>query len=225
MTLAGKVGLLVPPVTIMYIPAPVYLIARFDRRGVYPNQTRRHIIDACQVCGLYAGAKYRLSHVDTLIRLVNGTGTKASTRIRLFRWVLYNALIGNGDAHLKNLSFYVDGGACQLAPHYDLLSTIIYDGKNALSSPLSQQIGNAATFDQLTPMDMRHFGEMLGLPEKLAQKEIDRMLRVILTEFDALYAQVEGWPMTRSKASDLTMLREIKYIVLLPMIAKLTGAY
>lgn len=223
MTLAGKVGLLVPDVAIENIPEPIYLVERFDRNGVYPHQTRRHIIDACQVNGLYAGAKYRLSNVDVLSQLVNKTGMKAKTRIRLLRWAIYNALIGNGDAHLKNLSFYVDNGKYSLTPHYDLLSTIVYDGKDALNSPLSQPIGNALTFGQLTQADMFYFGGMLGLPDKLVQKEMAHLLRLIETEFDSLYSIVESWPVTVSKVGDLKMLREIKYIVMLPMMAKLSG--
>lgn len=223
MTLAGKLGLLVPNVAIEHIPEPIYLVERFDRNGVYPHQTRRHIIDACQANGLYAGAKYRLSNVENLSQLVNKAGMKAKTRIRLLRWAIYNALIGNGDAHLKNLSFYVDNDTYSLTPHYDLLSTIVYDGKDALKSPLSQPIGSAVTFADLTQADMLHFGGVLGLPDKLVKKEVAILLQSVVTEFDDLYSIVESWPATANKAGDLKMLREIKYIVMLPMMEKLAG--
>lgn len=36
-------------------------------------------------------------------------------------------LVGNSDAHLKNLSFLVSQEGVQLAPFYDLLSVAVYD--------------------------------------------------------------------------------------------------
>lgn len=221
MTLAGKLGLQVPSVNIEYVPEPVLIIERFDRDGVYPNQTRQHIVDACQLKGLYSGSKYRLSNVNTISKLLELVDEKAMTRIRLFRWVLFNALIGNGDAHLKNLSFYVGANGYTLTEHYDLLSTIIYHGKTALDCELSQKIGNATYFRQLTKADLLSYGQAIGLPEKIAVTEIAKLANKIAIEFDDLYKIVENWPNSTNKPGDLRMLREIKHLVLLEMISKI----
>lgn len=220
MTLAGKVGLQTPLVNIEYVPEPVFIIERFDRDGVYPNQTRKHIIDACQLRGLYSGSKYRLSNVNTISKLLELVDEKALTRIRLFKWVLFNALIGNGDAHLKNLSFYVGPNGYTLTEHYDLLSTIIYNGRTALDCELSQKIGNATYFRQLTKADLVGFSQEIGLPEKIAVNEINKLTKKIVIEFDGLYRIVENWPNSINKQGDLRMLREIKHLVLLEMISK-----
>ena len=221
MTLAGKVGLSVPSVNIEYVPEPVFIIERFDRDGVYPDQTRKHIIDACQLRGVYFGAKYRLSNVLTISKLLELVDEKALTRIRLFKWALFNALIGNGDAHLKNLSFYVGTNGYSLTEHYDLLSTIIYEGKTAMDCELSQQIGNAKYFKQLTRSDLISFSKEIGLPEKVAEREINRLTNTIAIEFDNLYKTVESWPKSINKPGDLRMLRGIKYLVLQEMISKI----
>lgn len=222
MTLAGNVGLQVPSVNIKYVPEPVYIVERFDRDDQYPNQTRKHIIDACQLNGLYSGSKYRLSNVNSISEILTLVDEKALTRIRLLKWVLFNALVGNGDAHLKNLSFYVGPNGYTLTEHYDLLSTIIYSGKGALDCELSQKIGDASSFRQLTKTDLLRFGQAIGLPEKIAAKEISKMSKQILTEFDDLYAKVENWPDSNNKPGDLKMLREIKHLVLLEMNANVS---
>lgn len=49
MSLAHKLGLLVPPVFRRYTPEPVYIVERFDRTvDAKGHRHRRHIIDACQ---------------------------------------------------------------------------------------------------------------------------------------------------------------------------------
>jgi serine/threonine-protein kinase HipA len=222
MTLAGKLGLQVPLVNIEYVPEPVFIIERFDRDGIYPNQTRKHIVDACQLKGLYSGSKYRLSNVNTICTLLELVDEKALTRLRLFKWVLFNALVGNGDAHLKNLSFYVRPHGYTLTEHYDLLSTIIYRGKTALDCELSQKIGNATYFRQLAKADLISFAQVIGLPEKIAVNEINKMTRKIVIEFDHLYKIVENGPDSVNKLGDLRVLREIRHLVLLEMVSKVT---
>ena len=222
MSLAGKVGLPTPAVHIEYVPDPVYLVNRFDRENNYPNQTRKHIIDACQLMGLYSGAKYRLSNTMTMCEILAAVDKKALTRIRLYQWVLFNALVGNGDAHLKNLSFYVNATSYTLTEHYDLLSTIIYNGKSALDSELSQQLGNAKFYHQLRKNDLIAFGDEIGLPKKLVENETNKLVKKIVIEFDKLYEQVTSWPNSINKAGDLKMLREIRYLVLMEMIENIS---
>jgi serine/threonine-protein kinase HipA len=79
---------------------------------------------------------------------------------------LFNAIVGNGDAHLKNLSFHLTSRGYQLMPHYDLLSTTIYamPGKH-LCEDLSQRMGDAILFGDLRKQHVLQFGLALGLPE------------------------------------------------------------
>ena len=220
MTLAKNLKLAIPDVKIMYVPQPVYIIRRFDRINEYPDQQRRHAIDACQLLGINPGAKYRKNDVNALVTLIGKTRTKAKTRLRLFQWVLFNALIGNNDSHLKNLSFYSQSSGFALCDHYDLLSTIIYNDE-VLGCELSQQIGNAKLYNQLTPSDLYSFGKTIGLNQSLIEKEILKLTKNILKEFDALYNHVESWEVRPSLPGDLHMLREIKYKVLQPMLEQL----
>lgn len=46
--------------------------------------------------------------------------------LRLYDYVIFNALIGNHDAHAKNFSLLYVGKIPVLAPFYDTLSTAVY---------------------------------------------------------------------------------------------------
>lgn len=127
MRLAQKLGLEVPRVHRRYVPAPVYLVDRFDRVAAASGWQRRHAIDACQLLGLDRSFKYSQGSLDSLADLARACRSPAVARTRLFSWLVFNVLVGNGDAHLKNLSFLVSHEGVQLAPFYDLLSTAAYD--------------------------------------------------------------------------------------------------
>lgn len=60
------------------------------------------------------------------MKIIDHCTNRARARQDLAAWVLFNVLTGNGDAHLKNLSFHVDANSVQLAPFYDLVSTEPY---------------------------------------------------------------------------------------------------
>jgi serine/threonine-protein kinase HipA len=57
-------------------------------------------------------------------------------------WVMFNYLIGNADAHAKNISVLVDGKGYRLAPMYDLLCVKAYGDEH-----LALYMGDEDTFD------------------------------------------------------------------------------
>jgi len=129
MRLAGALGLDVPDVRHRYVPEPVYLIQRFDRQREAAGWQRFHAIDACQLLNLDRSFKYARGSIDTLAALSNLCRSPALARTRLFNWLVFNLLLGNSDAHLKNLSFLVTPAGIQPAPFYDLLSVAVYDSR------------------------------------------------------------------------------------------------
>ena len=100
---------------------------RFDRVSHGETWQRRHAIDACQLLGLDRSFKYREGSVQRLSELASACRSPAAARTKLFSWLVFNVLVGNSDAHLKNLSFLVSREGVQLAPFYDLLSVAVYD--------------------------------------------------------------------------------------------------
>tara|TARA_R110001592_G_scaffold359221_1_gene665276 strand:- start:3441 stop:4709 length:1269 start_codon:yes stop_codon:yes gene_type:complete len=222
MNLAKKIGLNVPATTVHYFPEAAYVIERFDRQGAYPHQERVHALDGCQLLGLSRGAKYSQSTVEQLKSFCEKLRGKGAAKIAILDWAIFNAIVGNTDAHLKNLSCLVTPNGLVLSPMYDLISTAIYDdGGNHVSAELSQSMGNAKVLGELTREDVFIFGESLGLSKIIAQRQLDKMLSKIETRADEIIEQVTLFEDVNNKVGELRMLREIRYKMIGEMVIKL----
>ena len=198
MRLSRRLGLDVPEVHRRYVPSPVYLIDRFDRVAAAQGWQRRHAIDACQLLGLDRSFKYSQGSTESLAALASACRSPAVARPRLFGWLVFNVLVGNSDAHLKNLSFLVSHEGVQLAPFYDLLSVATYD------SPAFDKTGWPAQTQLAWPvLGVRHFsdirrgllleaGAALNLVKGTAERLLESLRSRIVAEAEALYAEVEA---------------------------------
>ncbi len=108
-----------------------YVVARFDR----PAPGRRiHIEDFAQVLGLYPtyDGKYKRANYETLAAIV--LRQHPASFDEFIRRLVFVVLSANADAHVKNWSFwYPDGVNAQLAPAYDLVSTVEFIGEDTLA--------------------------------------------------------------------------------------------
>lgn len=197
MRLAARVGLTVPNVSRHYVPQPIYLIERFDRQVQGDTWQRLHSIDACQMLGLDRHFKYQAGSIERLVQLLGLTTAPAVSRTRLFNWLLFNVLIGNTDAHLKNISFLVGSRGQQLSPFYDLLSTAVYETRvfdqdrwphaTTLAWPI---LGES----HLARIDRQHLldaAEALGLKRSPANAQLQRMQERIVAHTDELLTQTQ----------------------------------
>ncbi|HAS22231.1 MAG TPA: type II toxin-antitoxin system HipA family toxin, partial [Idiomarina loihiensis] len=136
---------------------------------------------------------------------------------------LFNFLVGNGDAHLKNLTFSYSLNDCQLMPHYDLLSTAVYVAAGEhINEELSQSLGNARNFGQVTRENVLVFAQELRLSKRVAEREIDKLCVQIQQQADELIAQIEAVPVYEQKAGELQLLRNIRYRCIGEFIAQIT---
>lgn len=198
MRLAKRLGLDVPDVHRRYVPSPVYLIDRFDRELVAQHWQRRHVIDACQLLGLDRSFKYSQGSMESLAALANVCRSPAQARTRLFAWLIFNVLVGNADAHLKNLSFLVSHEGVQLAPFYDLLCVAAYDtpafDKQGWPSEtsLAWPILDARRFSDMERELLLTAGVALGLAKSTAGRLLDSMGGRVVQAAETLYAEVEA---------------------------------
>jgi len=143
MELARQLGLPAPGSMVIGGKHPFYLIERFDRlRGEDGKLVRLHQEDFCQALGYSYGKKYETDGGPGL-KACFGIVTEHSTqpaldKMIMLRWVIFNYLIGNCDAHAKNLSTLIKREDYRLSPLYDLLSTRVY-GK--LSQKFAMRVG------------------------------------------------------------------------------------
>jgi serine/threonine-protein kinase HipA len=73
--------------------------------------------------------KYERQGLVSLPRIaaaLRGLPLPAKDLLSFRRWVMFNYLIGNSDAHAKNISVLIDETGYALAPFYDLLCVQVY---------------------------------------------------------------------------------------------------
>ena len=189
MKLARALKLPVPDVWLMRVPEPVYLVARYDRADVAGNIVSLHQFDGCQLLGHGSGWKYErqggLVSVPKLVAALRSLPVRGSDLLALQRWVMFNYLIGNADAHAKNLSVLVDATGFRLAPFYDLLCVRVYG-----DTAMALYIGDEETFDAVGAHSWEALCHDCGfrLPETL--KGFRRMSSELLPAWQRTHAAV-----------------------------------
>jgi len=163
-------GFRVVDVDLLYPKTPVLIIKRYDRlisggtiNGLKAVR-RIHQEDCCQACGVIPDQKYEHDGGPGF-NLIRGLLAKHARRpvediTTLLKWGIFNYLIGNCDAHSKNLSLVHNmDGTVSLAPAYDLISTTIYDGRfgEKLSRNMGMRIGNHENIDKINTEDFTVF--------------------------------------------------------------------
>lgn len=228
MRLAAALGLVVPDVRRRCVPEPVYLIQRFDRQRTTTGWRRLHAIDACQLLNLDRSFKYAQGSIDALALLANLCRSPALARTRLFNWLVFNVLLGNSDAHLKNLSFLVTSAGIQPAPSYDLLSIAVYDTRAYQKSgwpeatTLAWPILGADRFAAVTRPLLIDAARALGVQPATAERLIDRQQSRIVASAEKLLAEIEaGADGIVTNAGEQRCVRAIIHTVIREMVARL----
>ncbi len=222
MRLARLVGLDVPDVFLTYVPEPVYLIERFDRLEEGGELVRRHSIDACQLLSLDRNFKYSQCTQVALGNIIERSRQKATTRLRLFRWALFNVLVGNLDDHLKNLSFFPTRNGYELTPHYDLISTAVYaPAGTALDQDLVWPVGNAKKLRDISADSFIEFGIIVGIGKSLARRELARMASTLAACSQSLIVEIEQERVTGpGREGEPRLLRQIHHCLISEMCEK-----
>jgi serine/threonine-protein kinase HipA len=157
------------------------LVKRYDRelnaQDLHQPQLQRlHQEDFCQALGVVPELKYQneggpgLAQCFALLRSV--TRPSAPQVLRLLDGVIFNALIGNHDAHGKNFSLLYGGRAPVLAPFYDLLATAIYP---QLTPKMAMKIGSKYKFSELEARHWEQFAEEAGLAKAATRKRLQQL--------------------------------------------------
>lgn len=193
MHLARHDRLPVPASEFLATPSPIYLVERFDRKLSARGVERVHTLDGLQLLSLDRQLKYPKASVESLNACIGLCRTQAQARLSLYRWAIFNALIGNNDAHMKNVSFYVGPAGVSLAPFYDLVSTAVYStreydprGPYWPEIPLAMPIGGARYFAELTRGDMMEFGVQLGLRKASAADTLNLQISLLNRSLPAI---------------------------------------
>lgn len=155
------------------------LVERYDRLiDAQGHRHRLHQEDFCQALGVVPESKYQneggpdLAQCFDLVRSV--TRPSAPQVLRLLDYVIFNALIGNHDAHAKNFSLLYSGKATVVAPLYDVLSTAVYP---TLTPKMAMKIGSKYKFSEIQAQHWDQFSESVGLSKAQAKRRILELAR------------------------------------------------
>jgi len=163
----------------------VFLSRRFDRPDERP---RVHQEDLTQVTNVRRDARYGTLGYASLARIVRSVAGEQDLD-EVVRRLVFNVLIGNGDAHLKNWSLvYPDQIHARLSPAYDLVPTIVYLPADKLALNLARE----NRFDQIT---LAHF-------ERLAAKVDVSPARVTALVRETVQRTMAAWPTDLAPARD-----------------------
>jgi len=173
MELARAIGIDVPEVRLVPITEITGLpedVARIGGNALAVKRFDRtidgglvHIEDFAQVYGLYPERKYERASYRNIAEVLWAESGETSLA-EFIRRLVFNALIGNADMHLKNWSLmYPDGKNAVLAPGYDFVSTIAYlpDTNMALT------LGRSKKMADLSLEQLSHLAAKARLPGKL----------------------------------------------------------
>ncbi|MDQ6983526.1 MAG: type II toxin-antitoxin system HipA family toxin, partial [Ghiorsea sp.] len=188
MRLARTIGLEVPEVILLQKEKPLYLIARYDRiLSDHGELVRLHQEDFCQAMGIAPDMKYENEGGPSLqacFQLVREQSVSPIADVKaLLQWVIFNYIIGNADAHGKNVSFLFSERGPKLAPFYDLLCTVIYPG---LSSKSAMKIGGEYRPDWVAERHWQQLAMDIGVNYKIVKQTIKKISAKITAECDVV---------------------------------------
>lgn len=150
------------------------LVERYDRQRAATGQLLRlHQEDFCQALGVAPEYKYQneggpdLAQAFGLLR--QATRPSAPHILKLLDYVIFNAFIGNHDAHAKNFSLLYTPHGAVLAPLYDALSTAVYP---RLTDKMAMKIGGKYRFTEVQARHWERFATDAGLSPAQVKKRI-----------------------------------------------------
>lgn len=175
MRLASKIGLNIPLHGLVYSKdgSFTYFIKRFDRFG---KNRKIAVEDFAQLSGRNRDTKYD-SSMEKVTLIVNEFCTfPVIEKVKLFKLILFNFLIGNEDMHLKNFSIISRNHKIELSPQYDLINTTITlkNAKEEIALPIAGKKNNLNN-----NLLIQYFGkEILQLNQKVINQVLEEIFEV-----------------------------------------------
>lgn len=224
MKLAKEVNLQVADVSYRKLGChDALIVERFDRKITATEVKKRHIIDACQALDLPPEYKYEhnygsgehVQHIrdgvgfTKLFEFAQTCSVPASVNQHLIDWMIFNLIIGNSDAHGKNVSFFVGSSGMTITPFYDLVSVTYEASKNKkIDTALAMAIGDNFDIANITAYDLLSIADEAGISFSFMKKRVARLTTLVLKHIDTLFFE----EFELSKENILTLV-EIKNLI------------
>lgn len=175
MRLAQLLGFAVPNVQWLALPEPVLLVQRYDRQWTADGGLlRTHQIDGCQALNIAPEQKYEEPAYEAapagasfaqLLKLHPLCQVPAKAQTTLLQWLMLNFILGNTDAHAKNLSFIVSPRGLTVAPFYDLVNGSAYAYQD-----MAQCIGGESNLSVIGKTQWQQLAKECAIPMNLLKQ-------------------------------------------------------
>lgn len=184
---AAKACGLAPPPTYLSENLQTYVIERFDRDS--------------------SGVKLGFEDFTTLLKKSNAPDAKYSgsyesllkaTQVytqsyleyeKMYKYIVFSCLIGNGDAHLKNfaLQYTPDMKAVFLSPPFDITHTLIYD---SIDHQMALNMNNSKAFPSLEQLvklaDIGNGNFKIHQPKRIVEAMAEQIYSFLATSQEVL---------------------------------------
>ncbi|MCI2282705.1 HipA domain-containing protein [Colwellia sp. MSW7] len=223
MKLAKKVGLKVANVSYRKLGEhDTLIVERFDRKITPTRVKKRHIIDACQALDMPPEYKYEhnfggehVQHIrdgvsfNKIYEFAKTCSVPATAIQSLIDWMIFNLIIGNSDAHGKNVSFFVGASGITITPFYDLVSVTYEATKNQkIDTSLAMAIGDNFNITSITAYDLLSLADEAGISFSFLKKRTANLSTLIIKTID----NINFDEFTLDKLS-LLIIKELKALV------------
>lgn len=182
MRLAASAGLRVASTTMGVAGGRSYLLVeRYDRRILGPRRVvRGHQEDFCQALGVYPTEKYEARRgpgLPDLFGIVDRhVRRRARDRLALLDLVIFACCIGDTDRHGKNFALMLSDGGPQLAPGYDLMSALAYEG---ITRNLAMRIAGRNRAEHLERRHWERFAQEVGLAPAATVGRVEQLAATV----------------------------------------------
>lgn len=139
---------------------------------------RLHQEDMGQALGIPASGKYERpgeEHMKKMFELLRRySADPIEDQLKLWNMIVFHALVGNTDGHIKNFSLLYDRSlkSVRLAPAYDIVSTVLY---GTHSTEMAFSIGGEIEWGKMSRKCFEEACRDIGLSKKLFMAEFDHM--------------------------------------------------
>lgn len=143
-----------------------------------PRPLRLHQEDFAQALGIPASEKYEQesgSHMRSMFDILRKySANPIEDQLKLWDLIIFNFLIGNTDAHIKNFSllYKPDLKTIRLAPAYDIVSTVVYEQS---TRDMAFSIAGVCAIDEINEDTFRKAAKNVGLGERIAMSRFAEM--------------------------------------------------
>ena len=172
-----------------------YVTRRYDREMIDGVVRRLHQEDFCQLLQCHPEVKYQDQggpSVAECAKLLRKISLPGSDVLSFVDRVVFNFLIGNGDAHGKNFSVLYHGNRPRLAPQYDLVCTTVYP---PIAKKMAMKLDGKFDFRWVTVGKFVRTFERAGIGEKTVRDSIVRQVSAVRRALPGLLDEVAAkWP-------------------------------